>query len=274
MFTLKRLVSVLLLVVGFCVITAGASAQEVTQGYGSDQQLQNGMIVRLKPGDAKKVQAVTTDTAKDMLGVIVSNTTSPLSIADPSSSQVYVATYGHNNVLVSNQNGDIKAGDYITISAIEGVGMKADGNQALVLGKALSTFATKDAESTVSVTDTTGNKRTVALKRIPVDISVAHNPLYSGDSAAGVPRVLSKAATLVTNKPVTALRIYACLGVLGLALIVAGMVIYAGVRTGMTAVGRNPLAKSSIVRNMIAITLIAIIIVLIGVIAVYLLLKI
>jgi len=277
MFKHKRLLSALFLVAGLCMAVSsigGVAAQEVTQGYASDQQLQNGMIVRLKPNDAKKVEALTTDNAKDMLGIVVSNTTAPLSISDPTSNQSYVATFGKYSVLVSDQNGSIKTGDYITISAVEGVGMKADGNQVLVLGKALSNFNTKDADSTISVTDTTGAKRTVALKRIPVDISVAHNPLYSGDSAAGVPRVLSKAAQAVTNKPVTALRIYASLGVLGLSLLVAAMIIYSGVRTGMTAVGRNPLAKSSIVKNMIAISLMAIVIVMIGVIAVYLLLKI
>jgi F0F1-type ATP synthase membrane subunit c/vacuolar-type H+-ATPase subunit K len=256
------------------VASGSAVAQNVTQGYASDQQLQNGMIVRLKKGNAKKVEALKADAPQEMLGVVVASTGAPLSISDPTTSQTYVATFGKYMVLVSDQNGNIKTGDYITISAVDGVGMKADGSQQLILGKALNSFSTKDGDSTLSVTDTAGNKRTVALKRIGVDISVSRNPIYSGDIVAGVPNVLSKAAQLVTKKPVTALRIYACLAVLALSLIVAGMIIYSGVKTGMTAVGRNPLAKTSIVRNMIAISLMAIVIVLIGVIAVYLLLKI
>lgn len=274
MFKLKRLLSALLLSLGLFVATGNVAAQNVTQGYGSDSALQNGLIVRLKPGDATKVVPVKQSDAGETLGVVVSSTTAPLSISNPAASQTYVATFGKYEVLVSDQNGNIKVGDYIAISSVDGVGMKAADDQAVVLGKALGGFNTKDADSTMNVTDTTGNKRTIALKRIAVDISVAHNPNYSGDVVAGVPHVLSRAAQLVTKKPVTALRIYACLGVLGLSLLVAGMIIYSGVRTGMTAVGRNPLAKSSIVRNMVAISLMAIIIVLIGVIAVYLLLKI
>lgn len=274
MFKHKRLVSALVLGLGFILATAAATAQNVTQGYGSDQQLQNGMIVRLTPKDAKKVEALKEANAQDMLGIVVSSTTAPLSIADPAASQTYVATFGKYNVLVSSQNGDIESGDYITISAIDGVGMKADVEQQMILGKALNRFSLKDAESVVEVSDAAGNKRKVGLKRIAVDISVSRNPNYSGDVTAGVPQVLSRAAQLVTKKPVTALRIYACLGILALSLAVSGMIIYSGVRTGMTAVGRNPLAKASIIRNMVAISLMAIVIVLIGVIAVYLLLKI
>jgi len=153
--------------------------------------------------------------------------------------------------------------------------MKAGTDQEVILGKAIGTFAgTNDAESRITLTDSIGGKQEVSLKRIGVDISVAHNPNYSGDITAGVPHFLSKAAQLVTKKPVTALRIYACLAVLALALGVAGGIIYAGVRTGMTAVGRNPLAKKSIWRNLISVVLMAIVIVMIGVVAVYLLLKI
>jgi len=274
MFTLKRLLSAFALGVGLSLATGSVAAQNVTQGYNSDQQLQNGMIVRLKKGDSKKVEAVKAGDAAEMLGVVVASTTAPLSISDPTVSQTYVATFGKYAVLVSDQNGDISPGDYVAVSSVDGVGMKADGTQQIILGKALGGFKTKDADSTLTVTDTLGNKRTLGLKRIMVDITVAHNPIYSGDIVAGVPHVLSKAAQLVTKKPVTALRIYACLGVLLLTLLVAGMIIYSGVRTGMTAVGRNPLAKKSIVRNMIAVSLMAIVIVMIGLIAVYLLLKI
>ncbi len=274
MFTRKRLFAALLLGIGLLMATGSVAAQNVTQGYNSDQQLQNGMIVRLKKGDAKKVEAVKSTDAAEMLGVVVASTTAPLSISDPTANQTYVATFGKYQVLVSDQNGNIAAGDYIAVSSVDGVGMKADGTQQIILGKALAGFQTKDADSTLGVTDSTGNKRTLGLKRIMVDITVAHNPIYSGDVVAGVPHVLSKAAQLVTKKPVTALRIYACMGVLVLSLMVAGMIIYSGVRTGMTAVGRNPLAKKSIIRNMIAVSLMAIVIVMIGVIAVYLLLKI
>ncbi len=256
-----------------CAVSA--AAQNVTQGYVASQELQNGMIVRLDPKNPRQVQALPQSDATDMLGVTVANSAAPVSLSDPTQKQVYVATFGKYAVLVSSQNGPIKKGDYIAASAIDGVGMKAGTSQMIVLGKALDSFTgTSDAESTVQLTTSTGGKTQVTLRRIGVDIEVAHNPNYSGDSVAGVPHFLSRAAALVTKKPVTALRIYAGLGVLALALGLAAGIIYAGVRTGMTAVGRNPLAKKSILRNLITVTLMALIIVIIGLVAVYLLLKI
>jgi hypothetical protein len=276
MFKLKRLLFALFVGAGVAITFGGAAfAQGVTQGYNSEENLQNGLIVRLKAGDATKVAVLNQQDASEMLGVTVSSNSAPVSLSDPSiKQQVYVATFGKYNVLVSNQNGPIKSGDYITISAVAGVGMKATGEQEIILGKAVGTFSGQgDVEGKVTVKDSLGGSQEVALKRIAVEIGVAHNPNYTGDITAGVPRFLSRAAQMVTKKPVTALRIYAALGVLALSIGVAGGVIYAGVRTGMTAVGRNPLAKTSITKSMITVVLIAIIVVLIGSLAVYLLLK-
>ena len=262
----------LLLLVGWAGL---AGAQNLTQGYTSDQPLQNGMIVRLVPKNSTKVEVLKQENQADMLGVTVASTDSPISISDPTKNQVFVATYGKYPVLVSNQNGQIKSGDFITISSLDGVGMKGDRTQELILGKALNGFnGAGDSEGSTQLSSKTGQKTTVTLKRIMVDISVARNPIYSGDVIAGVPNFLAKTAHLVSSKPITAVRIYACLGILALALLVGGAIIYAGVRTGMRSVGRNPLAKKSILRGLVSVTLMALIVVTLGLIAVYLLLRI
>jgi hypothetical protein len=251
-----------------------AGAQNVTQGYLSDVALQNGMIVRLKPGsNESKVEPVTMDSQKDMFGIVVSNSDAPVSISDPDQTQVFVATYGKYAVLVNTQNGTIKSGDLITISSIKGMGMKATRNEEYILGKALSGFA--DNSNAIGHATLDDNLKTeVALGRIMIDISVAKNPTYAGDTVDGVPSFLQKAANAVSDKPITALRLYACLAVMFICVVVAGMIIFSGVRTGMTAVGRNPLARKSILRNMITMTMMAMVIVIIGLVAVYLLLKI
>ncbi len=259
----------------FVLSAAGAHAQNVTQGYESDQTLENGLVVRLDPKSSAKVIPLTASAAKDMLGVSVASTDSPVSLSDPTRQQVFVATFGQYDVLVSNQNGFIKSGDFITISSLDGVGMKATTNDEFVLGKALAGFAgLNDADSKVTLTSTKGDKRNVGLKRILVDISVAHNPTYSGDRVTGVPSFLTNAAHIVTSKPLTALRLYSCLALLMLSLFVAGGVMYSGVRSGMTSVGRNPLAKKSIWHSLVAVVLMAVIVVIMGFVAVYLLLKI
>lgn len=279
MFKRKRFIEYTLILVGlvlFVVFVAKAVAQDVTQGYLSDVSLQPGLIVRLKPHDATRVEPLSQDSETDMLGVIVSPSDAPVALSNSANAQqVYVATYGQYNVLVSNQNGAIKAGDTIAISALDGVGMKADKSREAILGKAVQAFDGQSSAISSATLSGSAGKTNVAIGRIAVNINVAHNPAYHPVVAeAGVPLWLSRAAQLVTDKPVGAARIYASLIILVLSIIIAGVLLYSGVRNSMVSIGRNPLAKKSILRNLLQIVLIALIIFIIGLIAVYLLLRI
>lgn len=275
----KRIFQRFLLVAGlvlFVICSIGvARAQNVTQGYGSETALQKGMIVRLNPGDSTKVEALSQQDAEDMFGVIVASGEATVSLTNVGNDQqVYVATYGQYDVLVSTQNGPIKQGDYITISSLNGVGMKAEKTQQLVVGKATKGFDGKtNLVGTTTLKSSKGDKE-VTLGHVPIEVSVAHNPLYEKEKEAGVPDFLSKAAELVTSRPVSAFRIYVSLAVIMLSFIIAGSILFAGVRSGMTAIGRNPLAKRSIVRNLIQVTLMSLIVFAIGLFAVYLVLRI
>lgn len=270
----KRVLHISLVLAGVMFIASGmhgASAQDVTQGYLADETLQNGLIVQLKAGDKAKVESLTQEQETNMLGVVVSSSESPVSISDPDERQVFVATQGRYDVLVSTQNGQIRTGEGVVISSVKGVGMKVDELHRILVGKALENFdGESDAESKVKLSD----GRTVALGRIRVDISVKRNPVFSGDTIAGVPHALSRLAYAVTDKPVTAFRIYAGLAVMFLCMLVSGAILYSGIHGGMASVGRNPLAKNAIMRNMVGTTLMALIVVSIGLFAVYLLLKI
>lgn len=263
-------------VVLLAICTTGTvRAQNVAQSYQTDEALQKGMLVRLKKSEPSKVESLSQDAVEDMFGVVISSSDATVSLSSPDATQqVFVATSGKYDVLVSTQNGPIREGDYITVSSLAGVGMKAETTQQLVLGKALTAFnGMSDTETTATLTTSKG-KQEVKLGHIQVEVSVAHNPLYQKQDEAGVPKFLSKAAQLVTDRPVSAFRIYASLVALGTSLLIAGGILYAGVRTGMIAVGRNPLAKRSIFRNLIQVTLMSLIVFVIGVFAVYLLLRI
>ena len=257
-------------------VAGAAAVSSVPQTYANTGEvLHNGSIVRLKDREAKEVIALDEAHARDMLGVVTAANDAPVSLASPSDQrQVYVATTGQYNVLVTNQEGAIKTGDFITISAIHGIGMRATEDNEIVIGKALAAFDGKtsvDGRATVKAVN--GDERTVAVGHILVDISIAHNPFYKNNKTDGVPSFLAKAASVVSDQPVGALRIYAGLAVIIVCIMTAGFVIYAGVRNGMVAVGRNPLAKSSIMRSLIQVLIISLIIFIIGIIAVYLLLR-
>lgn len=254
--------------------TSSVSNQAVTQGYGTDTPLQLGMIVKLDNSDPTKVDPLTIDTASQMQGVVVAaNDASVTLSSDANPGQVFVATYGHYDVLVSNQNGPINPGDYISISSLNGVGMKAEPNESVVIGKATEGFnGTSNLQGNTTVKDQSGHTLQVAFGRVPVDISISHNPLQQ-DINNTLPGFLQKASLFIANKPVSTSRVYISLTILLVSTVIAGSLLYGGVRNGLVAIGRNPLAKKSITRSLLQVIFTSLIVFVLGLFAVYLLLR-
>ena len=78
---------------------------------------------------------------------------------------------------------------------------------------------------------------------------------------------------MIAEKPVSPIRIYLSIGVASISVIAAIAIIYAGVRSGVISIGRNPMSKKSIFRALIETILTSLLILIIGMFAVYLLLK-
>jgi hypothetical protein len=249
--------------------------QAVTQSYNADPSVQLGMIVQLKNKDTTSVAPLAQNSLANMLGVVVAgnDATVTLTPQNASQQQVFVATSGRYSTLVSNQNGPIKAGDFITISSLAGVGMRADQSQSIVLGKAAQGFSgTANVVGNTTLKDTSGHSVQISLGKIAIDLDIAHNPLESR-ATDYVPSFLAKAAVTVANRPVSAARIYLGLLTLLATAVVTANLLYSGVRSGMMAIGRNPLSKKSIIRSLVQTVAAGLIIFVIGVFAVYLLLK-
>jgi hypothetical protein len=245
-------------------------AGAVTQSYGADSSVLTGMVVELKP----KTQIVTPLTAKDirnMLGAAVPVNEAAIVLApqSPSARQVLVAASGRYNLLVSNQNGSVKAGDYLTVSALPGISMKAGADQAEVVGRAEGGFSgTGNVIATVPLKSGSGRSDTVSIGQVPVDVRLAPNPLYQ---TSNLPAFLSRAANSVANKP-GSIRIYLSFAVLLATIIISGIMFYGSVRSSIIATGRNPLAKKAIGRNLARALLSGLAIFLAGVLAAYLIL--
>ncbi|HEY4964097.1 MAG TPA: hypothetical protein VIH90_05370 [Candidatus Saccharimonadales bacterium] len=254
---------------------SGQQSQSVTQSYNADSTVDIGMLVRLKPGVQNTVEALPMNRLTNLLGVAVQQNSSSFALTPQSVSkqQIFVATSGRVNVLVSDQNGPIITGDYVSISAINGVAMKADGGQSEIIGKAALPFTgNSNTLGTASITNTLGKSVQVSLGMIPVDLAIASNPLAI-KSNDYVPSFLSKAATAIATKPVSAARIYISFTIILVASFLTASMIYSGVRSGMIAVGRNPLSKKSIIRSLTQTVIAGLIIFLGGIFGVYLLLK-
>lgn len=254
---------------------SSSSKAPVTQAYGTDATVQTGMIVRLNPNDSSKVEPLKHADSKDMFGVVVSANQAALTLSgDREDRQVFVATYGQHDVLVSTQNGPVQTGDYISISAIDGVGMRADGETKTIIGKALNGFDGKaNVQGTSTLTSADGKKAEVSLGRVKVQVLVQPNPLQSVPLPSVLTNFLSRIGYSVSNKTVNPARLYLALLVLLFASFVAGALLFSAVRSTMTAIGRNPLARRAIYRSLVQVVIAALIVFVVGIFAAYLLIK-
>ena len=244
------------------------------QGYAAETAIDNGTIVVLANGDTGTVKVATQDQMHNMFGVTVDHQQLPLRITNGEREhEVYVAVSGTYNVLVSTQGGEIAPGDWVTLSSLNGVAMKAGTEESTVFGRAASGFDGSGVVlGTTTLKDEDGNNnKTVKIGSVPVTIEVKRNP-NEKSTKAKVPEVLERIGQAIAEKEVSAIRIYISLGIAAVSLIAAIMVIYSGVRNSIISIGRNPMSKKSIFRALLEIILTSVLILIIGLFAVYLLL--
>lgn len=253
------------------VLAAGGSVQ----GYASDTMLDNGTIVQLTGKDSNRVKIATQSQLQNMFGVTVDRSQLPLTLSNEGlENETFVAVSGTYNVLVSTQGGAIATGDYVTLSSVNGVAMKASTEEKTVLGRAGGSFDSKSVTlGTTTLKDTSGKaSKTVTLGSIPVTIDIKRNP-NEKSTKANVPEVLQRIGQAIAEKEVSPIRMYLSMGITAVSLIAAIAVLYAGIRSGMISIGRNPMSKKSIFRALFEVILTSIVILTIGLFAVYLLLK-
>ncbi len=257
--------------------TAGSVdiSKAVASTYSADATVQQGMIVQLKDKAPSFVVPLSSTSTSKILGIVIPNNNVAIVLTPQkvTTQQVLVATTGKFSVLVSNQNGPIKVGDYLAVSAIDGVAMKASIVDEQVIGKASSNFTgSANVISSVKLKDQKGKDTAVAIGRVLVDINIIHNPLNQ-KTVDFVPAFMVNLAQAVASKSVSVARIYLSSVILFVATVVTGVMLYSGVRSGMIAVGRNPLSRKSIIKSLIQTVIAGLIIFIAGILAVYLLLK-
>lgn len=245
------------------------------QGYAADAPIDNGTIVQLTGKEANRVKVATQAQLQNMFGVTVDRNQQPITLSSGNlDNETFVAVSGTYNVLVSTQGGPIAVGDYVTLSAINGVAMKAGTTEKTVFGRAVVAFDGKGVTlGSSTLKDVSGKaNQTVALGSVPVTIDIKHNP-NDKSTKVKVPEVLERIGVAIAEKQVNPIRIYLSLGITAVSIIAAIAILYSGVRNSMISIGRNPMSKKSIFRALIEIILTSILILIIGLFAVYLLLK-
>lgn len=271
--SLKRITAFIALM-GIVLVASSplALAQSVTQGYSADKVLQRGTFVALDAEDTAKVEAVNRENQERVHGVVVAANDSTFTLSQ-NTEKTFIATVGRFDGLVSTEAGTIQPGDFLTVSSISGIVMKAGESDRYTVGKAIEGFnGDANTVSSTQLKDSVGNSVSVSIGRTLVDVSVGSNPLFQ-PAESTLPSFLQKATEAIAGKAVSPVRVYVGIVILLVAGSLAGSLMYSGIRSSVISIGRNPLSKNSVTKSMVQIILSALIIFLIGIFAVYLLLR-
>lgn len=245
------------------------------QPYTSDVRLKAGTVVQVDEESSSKVIAATQDKLEKAFGVIVTSNNLPIAIStNVGANQVFVATNGSRQALVTNENGPINAGDSLALSSLSGTLMKATHKQRILFGKALASFDGKNNTiGTTTLKDTKGNAhQQIGIGVIPVAIEIMKNP-EDKSTEANLPEQLQRLGQQIAEKPVSQIRIYISMAIVTITIIISLVLLYAGVRSAIVSIGRNPLSKKSILRGLLQVILTSVLVLIIGLFAVYLLLR-
>ena len=271
--------SLAVIVIAAMTVVLPVAAQTVgggsVQGYSSETPLDTGTIVQLTGKDANQVKIAKQAELQNMFGVVVDKNSLSVTLSSEAlKNETFVAASGTYNVLVSTQGGPIVSGDYVTLSSVNGVAMKAGTEEKTVFGRANGPFDGKGITlgSTV-LKDVNGNtNQTVKLGSVPVTIDIKKNP-NDKSTKSDLPEFLQRLGQQIAEKEVSPIRIYLSLGITLISILAAIAILYSGVRNGVISIGRNPMSKKSIFRALLEVILTSILILIIGLFAVYLLLR-
>jgi hypothetical protein len=226
---------------------AALAITTLSQGYTTSDQVSSGSIVSLKEGLQDHVVAATPDSSSPILGVVISDNNSLLSLwSGQAAQQVQVATSGIVQVLVSDINGKIEDGDQITASPISGVGMRATSN-AKVVGVAQGSQDNNNS-SEQSYKDKQGEAHKVKLGLVPALINVSY--FYKQPEKTLIPSAVQNIANALAGKKVDSLPILVSMGIFIITLIVVASILYAMIRSSIISVGRNPMSQAAIYRQL------------------------
>jgi len=275
----RIVLSLAVIVIAASAVYLPVAAQSVgggsVQGYASDTPLDNGTIVQLTGKDANRVKIAKQSELQNMFGVVVDRNSLSVTLSSEAlQNETFVAASGTYNVLVSTQGGPIVSGDYVTLSSVNGVAMKAGTEEKTVFGRANGPFDGKGVTlgSTV-LKDVNGNtNQTVKLGSVPVTIDIKKNP-NDKSTKSDLPEFLQRLGQQIAEKEVSPIRIYLSLGITLISILAAIAILYSGVRNGVISIGRNPMSRKSIFRALLEVILTSILILIIGLFAVYLLLR-
>jgi hypothetical protein len=262
---------VIVATLGSLFISWPLNAQGLASGYKTkDTGLKPGMAVSLSnesTPDNALVERATTENISKLIGVASEQEENLVTISS-GEQQVYVLSSGEVTAFVSDINGEVKKGDDLTLSPLKGILAKADETTA-TMGSALEDMPLDKAE-TQSIKTDTGDK-TVRIVRMSINIgsNAATRPATDQNNSA-----LARLGQLIVGKKVGDLQVVIALIIFLVVLVTEGSIIYGAVSSGITSIGRNPMAKGIIKKELFKVLFVALFVLFVGLAAVEAILRI
>ena len=238
---------VLAICFSFSSLNCLAITESISNPYQTASPIKAGSIVSLVTTKQNEVVAANTTNESRLVGVTVNNQQSLLAVNDASNT-TQVISNGIADTLVSTINGSISIGSQVAVSPLSGVGENASSGSRVV-GIAEAAFNPSTAGSLAqNIYDTNKHVHKIYVGYIPVLIAVNSNTSTSANGG-----FINSLHNLVNNlsgrtiSNTSLLLIYIITIVAFIAIIV---LIYGAITGGLISIGRNPLAKSSILSSL------------------------
>lgn len=225
---------------------------DFSEGFQSDEDIAVGSLVSVNENNEELVTVANINNASNLIGVAVSRDSSSLYFTSTSDETVAVATTGEASVFVSDLQGPISPGDKISVSPINGVGQKATALGEVVVGVAKSGLGDDNIEQSIDVEFADG-VRSVNIGVVRASINV-HNYIPDQEERTLLSSI-QNTAQAIAGKPVTMAKALISSAILIATLMVVIVTMGSSIQGSMVSLGRNPLAKKTIISSMVKIIL-------------------
>ncbi len=269
------LIALLSLVFSFVAFGVGNTPQaaSIAQGYiTSDSELIVGMGASLSQDSSSNKTSVERSSVANkgkFVGIVTTKDASLVTLSTQTSN-LYVATQGQAATYVTDINGAIHKGDYVAVSPLKGVLMKASGTESTVVGSALADFDTGGANSQ-EVTKGDGSKQMVKVGLVQIDV----NPrtINSGEAATQEKSFLQQLGQSLAGKSISDWQVVTVLVIFLLLLVVEGSLMYGAIHSAIISIGRNPLSRSGVYKQLLQVLVTAVAVLSIGMVVIFGVLK-
>lgn len=228
-----------------------------------DDNLKPGLVVAIDTsrGDDTWVTIANRDSSKNIVGIVTTIEDSFIAITS-SQRKLYVENEGEVETYVSDINGEVRAGDLLTLSPVSGVLMKALPTDAAI-GLSLENLNDKTTET--YQLNSSQNIQETKLRRLKINFNLK---AFQG-AQTGTDSTLKRLGRAIVGKEIGELRLVVATLILLVVLIVEGSIIYGAVSSSLTALGRNPMAKTVIKRELLRVFVVTLFVLILGVSAIY-----